>query len=157
MAKDVYPTGVAAGEGNVWSTFQGYVTLNSAYSSIYGNEGANLLFIPAGGLTTNGTAKIQVPFAGDAHRLAKLCGKKRHRATANVTVSGPYGMKVKRRVNLCKFYDADEVRSEIEFGALDYGQYRVTVQSRSFYGQADFVLNDNNVQNVSVTLRKRRN
>ena len=75
---------------------------------------------------------------------------------ANVSVSGPYGMKVKRRVNLCKFYDASEVRTEIKFDALDYGQYRVTVQSRSFYGQADFVLNDNNVQDVSVALRKKR-
>ena len=106
-------------------------------------------------MTTGGSARVQVPFTGDATRLARVCSYMGRRAIANVTISGPYG-KVKRRVNLCKYYDANAGQAEIEFGALDLGAYRVTVQSRSYYGQADFVLNDNDLQDVSVTLKKRR-
>ena len=158
--------GVAAGEGNVWGsgTLQssGYsFSIWSGSTQVYSQSSSNLygpalLYIPAGGVTTNGTARVQVPFSGDAGRLSKFCAKQGRRAMATVSVSGPYGMKVKRRVNLCKLYDANGVRSEIEFGALDYGQYRVTVQSKRYYGQADFLLNDNNVQDVNVTLKKRR-
>jgi hypothetical protein len=172
--------GVAAGNGNIWASYVNYgpttaqpsLSLNNKstgttpFKSCCGaqityinfhpiQDTANLLFIPAGGPTTLGSARVQVPFVKDAERLATFCAKKGSRVMADVSVSGPYGMKVKRRVNLCKLYDANTVRSEIKFGALDHGQYRVTVQSRSFYGQADFVLNDNNVQDVSVTLRKR--
>lgn len=158
--------GVAAGKGNVWGSYQYNfsigneqfaISLNGTnFKKFSGSAAPNLLFIPAGGPTTLGSARVQVPFVEDAKRLATFCAKKGRRTMADVSVSGPYGMKVKRRVNLCKLYDANAVRSEIKFGALDHGQYRVTVQSRSFYGQADFVLNDNNVQDVSVTLRKRR-
>lgn len=158
--------GVAAGEGNVWGsgTLQSsgyYFSIWSGSAQVYSQSSSNLygpalLYIPAGGITTNGTARVKVPFSDDATRLSKFCSKQGRQAMATVSVSGPYGMKLKRRVNLCKFYDANAVRSEIEFSALDYGQYRVTVQSRSLYGQADFVINNRNVQDVSVTLKKRR-
>ena len=158
--------GVAAGEGNVWgsgtlSSSGDYFTIWSGSAQVYSQSNSNtygpsLLYVPAGGLTTNGSASVNMPFSGDAARLSKYCSKQGRRAMANVSVSGPYGMKVKRRVNLCKYFDANAGQSEIEFSALDFGQYRVTVQSRSFYGQADFVLNDNNVQDVSVALRKKR-
>jgi hypothetical protein len=179
-SKDVYNFTVAAGEGSVWgSGFVGnvysqssygttYVTLgNTAYTADYPwqynnrtDEGftytaASLLYIPAGGMTTGGSARVQVPFTGDATRLARVCSYMGRRAIANVTISGPYG-KVKRRVNLCKYYDANAGQAEIEFGALDLGAYRVTVQNQSYYGQADFVLNNKNVQGVSVPLNKKR-
>ena len=161
--KWVYSTAAYAGsifgstyDGKKCQIYFGSTPYSSSANSNCSSYGTSLLYIPAGGPTTLGSARVQVPFVKDAERLATFCAKKGRRVMADVSVSGPYGMKVKRRVNLCKLYDANSVRSEIKFGALDHGQYRVTVQSRSFYGQAEFVLNDNNVQDVSVTLRKRR-
>ena len=174
-----FPSEAAAGDGNIWAaglvqegvnyaTEFGQFWLGNgssviAYSGPFsepadGDITPRLVYIPAGGTGFSGSAKVQVPLKGDAKRLARICSNKGGPVMVNVAVSGPYGMKVRRRVNLCKFYDANAAQSEIEFSALDMGSYRVVVQNTRYYGQADFILADKNVKdvNVSVTLRKRR-
>ena len=95
----------------------------------------SLLYVPAGGLAPQGAARIVLPdltgrLAKVGARCAKALASGRARAAkvwADLVVTGPYGVRFHRRVDVCTPNAADW-----SFGSLDAGRYSASLRVHQF-------------------------
>ena len=89
----------------------------------------SLLYVPAGGLAPLGAARIGLPdLTGRLAKVGALCAKAKARARAgkvwaDLVVTGAYGVRFHRRVDVCAPNAAGW-----SFGSLDPGRYSVRVR-----------------------------
>lgn len=151
VIRDVSGFSVAAGAGGVFSSNRTTdpslyfgTTPFAAASSVWGRS-ASLLYIPAGGPVALAAARVTVLLSGEAVKLAKRC-QRGGKLTAAVSVSGPYGMKLDREVDLCE-------QPEVRFAALDPGDYMVAAHLKKYRAEASFTVNDGGVTDVTLSLQ----
>ena len=158
----VFSNGVANGsdrQSSFWSQ-----TTKFTNSGMNWQDGIPLLYIPKGGVVTASTVTLSVSntgtaasstaanSSGAASGLAKRC-KKTGKEWARLKVTGPYGMDLKRRVNLCTALDAPT--SAIKLSALDAGSYYVTLESGRYTGGTAFIVGNGEAKDVNVTMKRR--
>ena len=108
-----------------------------------------LLYVPAGGPASPGAAEISLPLTGD---LASRCARGGSVA-ATVEATGPFRFSWRRTLDLCR---ARRGRvPHVAWGALDAGDYAVSVHSGRYSGRAAFTVTDAASTTASVSLARR--
>lgn len=87
----------------------------------------SLLYVPAGGLAPQGAARIGLPdLTGRLAKVGELCARA-GKVWADLTVTGPYGVRFDRRVDVCAPNAAGW-----SFGSLDAGRYSASLRVHQF-------------------------
>ncbi len=108
-----------------------------------------MLYVPPGGVTSPGSAEVEISLSGFASVLQTRCDSG-DKVMANVRLSGPYGLRRDRWTDLCAGEQDPTARGT--FGVLDEGEYKVIVAVGSRFGRETFTVVDDEVTEVPVNL-----
>lgn len=120
------PAGAFAVSSNSDNGF-GELTYGSQVLESWGGSTykSQMMYVPVGGPRAPGAVNVDVPFVGATSKLETRCAKG-GKVRAEVSVRGPFGMRMKRRVDLCSAREAGH--DGLHFGALDPGSYSFAVR-----------------------------
>jgi hypothetical protein len=158
VLSNVNGASVAAGAGGVFSsTWTGLNFGTSAYTAASSNlDQANLLYVPAGGVTGVGGVSVALQGGKWADKLGKRCTARGKGLKGSVQVTGPGGHDKTVAVNLCALAKGGSVKET--FDLLDQGTYTVkaatTNWKKRFGGSGSVTVDPDRTSKVKVRLTR---
>ncbi|MFM9108540.1 MAG: hypothetical protein ACKOWF_17780 [Chloroflexota bacterium] len=149
---------VAAGDGSVFSsTSAGLNFGTSAFTATSDNlKLADLLYVPAGGVTGVGGVLVKVLGGKWTDKLGKRCEKSGKGLNGIVKVTGPFGNDQTVAVNLCALAKGGRVKERVDL--LEQGIYTVQVETtnakKQFSGSVTFTVETDTTGGVKVRLAR---
>ncbi|MGI9252399.1 MAG: hypothetical protein ACR2J8_01525, partial [Thermomicrobiales bacterium] len=154
VLSNVAGSSVAAGAGGVFSsTTAGLYFGASAFTAASDTlDGADLLYVPARGMSGVGDVAVTVRGGKWTERLGKRCASGGGSPKATVRVTGPHGLDKTQVVNLCRLQAGGSVKKT--FTMLDPGAYTVTARTKKVGGSGSFTVEKDRTGKVTVRMTR---
>ncbi|MFM9108171.1 MAG: hypothetical protein ACKOWF_15895, partial [Chloroflexota bacterium] len=148
---------VAAGAGSVFSSTEAGLNFGTSAFTAASSKltGADLVYIPAGGVTGVGAVSVKVHGRKWTDKLGKRCAAGGKGLKGIVKVTGPNGHDKTVAVNLCALATGGSVKET--FALLDPGTYTVQVETtnakKQFGGSVSVTVQPDQTPAVEVRLK----